>query len=270
VRNQPAASGGITIRDCTTLEEYRTCVALQRAVWGWQDEDLIPTRFFIVAHKIEGQVLGAFNASNELVGFCLAVPALRGEAVYLHSHMLAVLPEYRRAGIGQRLKLEQRRQALARWIRLVEWTFDPLEWKNALFNLNRLGAIARRYVPNQYGVSSSPLHRGLPTDRLIAEWHLDSPRVVACIAPSEAAPDRGRAGPATEAQQRITLPLDLLENPPQQGASIAELQASLRAQFQDAFARGLAATGFEAKGSSGSYLLSVWDAIQPPPRTRSS
>src|ERR1041385_6901912 len=95
--------------------------------------------------------------------------------------MLGVLPEFRRGGLGLRLKLEQRRQTLARGINLIEWTFDPLEWKNAIFNLDRLGAIARRYVPNQYGISSSPLHRGLPTDRLVAEWWLDSPRVLACI-----------------------------------------------------------------------------------------
>src|ERR1043166_8296748 len=162
------ASAAITIRDCATLDEFRQCVALQRTVWGWEDEDLIPTRFFAVARKIEGQVIGAFDASDRLVGFCLALPALHDSSIYLHSHMLAVLPEYRRSGLGRRMKLEQRRQALARGIKLIEWTFDPLEWKNAVFNLNRLGAIARRYVPNQYGVSSRPLPRGLPPDRPVA------------------------------------------------------------------------------------------------------
>jgi len=143
-----------------------------------------------------------------------------------------------------------RRQALERGIRLIEWTFDPLEWKNAVFNFNRLGAIARRYVPNQYGVSSSPLHRGLPTDRLIAEWWLDSPRVVSCL--------EGKSDTSTEAGQRIALPLDVLEHPAERASSIADLQASLRAQFQQAFAKGLAAVAFEPQKDSGSYLLTDW------------
>src|ERR1700689_114357 len=91
--------------------------------------------------------------------------------------MTAVLQNYRDRGIGRRLKLFQREDALQRGIHLVEWTFDPLEVKNAYLNFMRLGAIARRYLPNCYGVTTSPLHGGMPTDRLIAEWWLDSPRV---------------------------------------------------------------------------------------------
>jgi predicted GNAT superfamily acetyltransferase len=241
----------ITVRNCASIEEFRVCVALQREVWGWDDEDLIPARFFVVAHKIEGQVIGAFDPSGRMVGFCLGVPALKGSEVYIHSHMLAVLPEYRRAGLGRRLKLEQRRQALERGIRLVEWTFDPLEWRNAIFNLNRLGAIARRYVENQYGISSSPLHRGLPTDRLIAEWHLDSPRVVARLdgdAPT-AASDQSAA------EQRIALPLDVMEHSTESRPSAAEIQTNLRPQFQQFFAQGLSAIAFEVISNSGYYLL---------------
>src|SRR6202012_2433270 len=101
---------------------------------------------------------------------------------YLHSHMLAVLPEYRNAGLGRRLKLAQRDDALSRGFDLMEWTFDPLEIKNAYFNLERLGAIARRYNVNQYGITSSPLQGGLPTDRLVAEWWLKSKRVEQLLA----------------------------------------------------------------------------------------
>jgi predicted GNAT superfamily acetyltransferase len=224
-------------------------VALQKTVWDWNDEDLIPTRFFVVARKIEGQVIGAFEPAGGMVGFCLAVPALHGLIVYLHSHMLAVLPEYRRAGVGRRLKLEQRREALARGIRLIEWTFDPLEWKNAAFNLNRLGAIARRYVPNQYGISSSPLHRHLPTDRLIAEWRLDSPGVVMRA--------EGREPTPLPAQDRVTFPLDVLEGVAASD-SVSEIQSELCRRFQDAFAHGLAATGFQISDNFGTYLLSPW------------
>ncbi len=223
---------------------------MQREVWGFEDEDLIPTRFFVVAHKIEGQVLGAFEPSGRLVGFSLAVPALRGAMVYLHSHMLAVLPEYRERGLGGRMKWEQRRKALARGIRLIEWTFDPLELKNAHFNLERLGAIARRYVPNQYGLSSSPLHRGLPTDRLVAEWWLDSPRVVARA--------HDRPPPQKEVRRRIAVPLELTSKIESSAKSLADLQGEVRRQFQEAFRDGLAAAGFEISETTGAYLLSDW------------
>jgi len=263
------ANEAITIRHCTALEEYRQCVALQKSVWGWDDEDLIPTRFFAVAHKIEGQVIGAFDSlgersldrsgqpSEKMVGFCLAVPGFRGtlyeKGRYLHSHMLAVLPEYRRKGVGRRLKLEQRREALERGIRLIEWTFDPLEWKNAAFNLNRLGAIARRYVVNQYGVSSSPLHRGLPTDRLIAEWWLDSPRVVSRV--GACVDQQNEAAPA--AQERVSFPLDVLERGDSQDHSVVEIQRELRGQLQQAFAKNLTAVGFATTQSTGAYLLAA-------------
>ncbi len=242
-----ANDDGIVIRDCASLEELRECVAVQRAVWGFADADLIPTRFFVVARKIEGQVIGAFAPSGKLVGFCLAVPALRGQSVYLHSHMLAVLPEFRGRGLGRRLKLEQRRDALARGIRWIEWTFDPLEGRNAYLNLELLGAIARRYIPNHYGVSSSPLHRGLPTDRLIAEWRLDSPRAVAC---AEDLPK-----PPQEIRQRIAIPLDFGEEKSRDNSALAYVQLEIRGQFQEAFRSGLAALGFELQSGRGNYLL---------------
>lgn len=249
----------IVLRDCISLDDFQQCVIVQRRVWGFADEDLIPVRFFVVARKIEGQVLGAFEASGRLVGFCLAVPALHGSTTYLHSHMLAVLPEHRKSGIGRRLKLEQRRDALDRGIKLIEWTFDPLEWKNALLNLNRLGAIARRYVPNQYGFSSSPLHRGLPTDRLIVEWWLDSPRVIERLGErlqaSNESPVLAAPSPSRVVQEKIELPLDILEHPEENHARIAEVQRELRSRFEKAFAIRLAALGFEAADATGTYLL---------------
>ena len=237
----------ISLWHCHSLDEFEQCVGVQKSVWGFADADLIPLRFFVVAAKIEGQVIGAFDATGKMAGFCLAVPALHGAAVYLHSHMLAVLPAFRRSGLGRRLKLEQRRDALERGIRLIEWTFDPLEWRNASFNLNRLGAIARRYVPNQYGTSSSPLHRDLPTDRLVAEWWLDSPRVENLA--------RGSAVAPPVVQQKVAVPLDVLEGSKQKGLSVAAVQARLRDEFQQAFANGLAAVGFEGQQETGSYLL---------------
>ena len=131
--------------------------------------------------KLAGRFSGAFDR-GKMVAFCLCIPGLKpGGKQYFHSHMLGVLPPYRNTGLGRRMKLAQRQYALACGIDLIEWTFDPLELKNAFFNIERLGAIARRYVHNQYGRTSSHLHGGLPTDRLIAEWWIASPRVDAIV-----------------------------------------------------------------------------------------
>src|SRR3982751_2257841 len=166
----------IVIRFCHDLEEMRACVALQKEVWNFSDADLIPLRMFVVAEKIGGQIIAAFD-SREVVGFGLSIPGYRDGRSYLHSHMLAVRQYYRNGGLGRRIKLFQRDDALARGFDLIEWTFDPLEIKNAYLNIEKLGAISRRYNINQYGITSSPLQGGLPTDRLVAEWWLKSKRV---------------------------------------------------------------------------------------------
>jgi predicted GNAT superfamily acetyltransferase len=180
-----AATQEIIIRKCDVLEEMQACFALQKEVWGFADADLIPVRMFVVAGKIGGQVIGAFagqGGANELLGFALALPGTRNGHGYLHSQMLAVREPYRNGGLGRRIKLYQREDALARGFELMEWTFDPLEIKNAYLNIEKLGAIARRYNVNQYGITSSPLQGGLPTDRLVAEWWMKSKRVVAVLA----------------------------------------------------------------------------------------
>jgi predicted GNAT superfamily acetyltransferase len=140
----------------------------------------MPLRMFVVADKVGGQVMGAFDG-NDMVGFAFSVPGTRPGRVYLHSDMLAVRKDHRNSGLGRRLKLMQREDALARGIELIEWTFDPLEIRKAHLNIETLGAIARRYSINQYDFTSSPLHGGLPSDRLIAEWWLKSKRVLTLL-----------------------------------------------------------------------------------------
>ena len=226
---------------------------MQRQIWGFEDVDLIPLRLFVVASKIGGQVFGAFDGA-QLIGFCMAIPGLKpGGKTYLHSHMLGVLPEYRNAGVGRILKLAQRDDALARGIDLIEWTFDPLEIKNAFFNMERLGAIVRRYVPNQYGTTSSPLHGGLPTDRCIAEWWIASPRVKAILAGQ-----RFRSAILWRRASRFrrTSPPFAPTIPP------AREKSSRRAceQFRAAFDRGLAVIGFEKSEQAGTYLLGKWES----------
>jgi len=168
----------VAIRNCHELADFHNCVALQREIWGEEPLEVEPATMFVVAAHTGGQVIGAF-AGETLVGFVLAVAGVRDGQPYLHSHMAGVREDYRDQGLGRKLKLFQRAEALGRGITLIEWTFDPLEVRNAHFNLNRLGAFCRKYMPNLYGVTTSPLHRGLRTDRLLAEWHLEEPGVIA-------------------------------------------------------------------------------------------
>lgn len=242
----------IEIRPLTALEEFDRCVTLQLEVWGYSDGDLIPRRVFLVAQRIGGQVLGAFDGKT-IIGFAMGLPGYRNGHSYLHSHMLAVLPEYRNAGLGRRLKLAQRDDAIARGLDLMEWTYDPLEIKNAHLNIARLGAISRRYKPDFYGPSSSPLQGGLPTDRLYAEWWLNSPRVTGVLG--------GEAQPI-EVLERITVPHAIYQwkQDPQQRSLAQQLQASNRDALQMAFDRGLSVLGYDrdAEGN-GTFLLGRWD-----------
>ena len=248
-----AISGDIAIRACTTTGDFKACVQLQKQVWNFADIDLIPVRLFVVADKIGGQVIGAFEGSK-LVGFVMAIPGSRSGHPYLHSHMLAVSESHRNLGLGRRLKLAQRDDALARGFELIEWTFDPLEIKNAFLNIERLGAIARRYTINQYGVSSSPLQGGLPTDRLVAEWWLKSKRVNALLS--------GEALPRCKPQLTIEVPAEISNwkaSETDRGRA-KELQTQNRELFLQAFGNGSAVLGYErdAQGN-GKFLLGEWD-----------
>jgi predicted GNAT superfamily acetyltransferase len=237
----------IEIRQLGQLEEFAAVVRLQREIWGYDDVELLPQRLFVVADKIGGQVLGAF-AEGKMVAFCLGIPGLKaGGKYYIHSHMLGVLPEFRNTGVGRRLKMEQRDWALNNGVDLIEWTFDPLQLKNAFFNIERLGVIVRRYVHNQYGTSSSVLHGGLPTDRLVPEWWIGSPRVEAIT--------KGQSFNRPPAEARIVLPSNINALIGSDPARARQIQEDVGKQFDTHFRAGLAVTGFEKTDDSGTYLL---------------
>jgi len=239
----------IEIRPLSALGELAEAFEIQRAVWGFSDAELLPLRFFVVTTNIGGQVFGAYH-NGHMVGFCHAVPGRQRDGrPFLHSHMLGVLPQFRDAGVGRRLKLRQRVDALAHGIELIEWTFDPLEIKNAYFNIERLGAIVRRYSENHYGATFSHLHGGLPTDRCIAEWWIASPRVEALLAGEK---------PVHHAHERIAVPIAIDSLRREDPARAREIQRANAARFQECFARGLAVTGFERTPSAGMYLLEPW------------
>ncbi len=239
---------GIIIRPCHGIEEFEACLRLERAVWKSSDLDVVPIPLFVVASETGGQVLGAVHGTD-LVGFSLAIAGWRDRKPFLHSHMTAVLDEHRDRGVGRRLKLYQREDALARGIALVEWTFDPLVTKNAYFNFMRLGAIARRYLPNVYGITTSPLHGSLPTDRLVAEWHLRSERVRRVLA--------GKPPSATLSKKtvRITIPSNLERIRSSMPASARQIQVQVRAEFLTWLGKGYVATGVQPREGAIDYIL---------------
>jgi predicted GNAT superfamily acetyltransferase len=262
----------ILIRECQGHEELEACVRLQEETWGYDASDIIPRKAFLVMQHVGGQVIGAFDSGipgaeaggdpRSLVGFAMSLPGVKaGEKntmrprAYLHSHMLAVKDGYRNRGLGAQLKLEQRREALVRGIKHMEWTFDPLEIKNAWLNIHKLGAIARQYRVNFYGVSSSRLQGGLPTDRLVAEWELESPRVVAALEVHPA---------AYQIEERILVPASIYEwkaSDKNRERALA-IQSENRWKFQQAFARGLGVVEF-SRDAEGNGVFELGPLSQP-------
>jgi predicted GNAT superfamily acetyltransferase len=227
----------MTIRPVIELSELQQCVELQRTVWGLEDIDVVPTRMFVTQNRIGGLVLGAFDG-GQLVGFLSSMPGCRDGVPYWYSQMLAVAPEYRNHGIGVDLKRAQRDHARQRGLHFIEWTFDPLESKNAYLNLVKLGAIARRYYVNLYGATASELQEGLESDRLVAEWWIDRPRV-------------DLEGDI----RRVKVPADIQTLKKQHLKSAQDIQLQVREQFTELFAADYFVAGFERGDEWGEYLL---------------
>ena len=257
----------IVIRGCQGQDELEACVQLQIETWGYDPTDVIPRKAFLVWQKVGGQVIGAFDselpntapegAPGSLIGFVLALPGIKsyagGPAPYLHSHMMAVRDGYRDRGLGRRLKLAQREDALDRGIHLIEWTFDPLEIKNSYLNFAKLGAITRRYKHDFYGNSSSPLHGGLPTDRIFAEWWLNSDRVCRVLAGES---------PVILPTEHVEVPAELADwkSSDEDRPKARAVQAANADALESAFARGLAVIGYErTPQGDGRFLLGQWD-----------
>jgi predicted GNAT superfamily acetyltransferase len=241
----------IEIRPLSTHPELVEAVRLQKQIWGFEEIELLPVRLFVVANKVGGQVFGAFDGSR-MVAFLVAIPGIKaGGKAYLHSHMMGVLPQYRDRHIGRMLKLRQREEALARGIEIVEWTFDPLELKNAFFNIERLGAVVRRYVLNQYGTTTSHLHGGLPTDRCVAEWHLSTVWAKSII--EGGAPER-------DIRFRIPVPGDISILRHSDPERARDIQKRVSDSFVEHLGNGFAVIGFERSDTEGIYLLGPWQS----------
>jgi predicted GNAT superfamily acetyltransferase len=243
----------IEIREVTTVEELAECVALQKEVFASPDLEISPVRHLIVTRQAGGWTLGAF-AGGKPVGFVLSVPMFRGAAERaFYSHMTAVRQGFQNYGIGARLKWAQRERALREGVNYIKWTYQPPQARNAFFNLERLGVTVKTYMPNFYGTDYSTSAEqnevvGLDSDRLFAEWQLDSPKVVA-LSRGENYAETGKVA------QTIEIPgnwNNLVAANPEK--AIAE-QARIKEEFQKAFAEGLICKGFERSETNPRYLL---------------
>ena len=262
------------IRPASARSDYEACVALQRQVWGLEDLEITPAIQLIATVHAGGLLLVAEEVGARIVGFAYAFPALGDVGAHLHSDMLAVLPEARGRGLGLRLKWAQREEARRGGISLLTWTFDPMQARNASLNLRHLGAIGTEFRPDFYGTTTSPLHHGLPTNRLLVRWELDSPRVRRRAAAGPPA-ERGASAPRINEvawregrpvsgaprldldapELRLEIPVDwndLCRAAPEEAAAF---QVHVAAAFQAYLGRGYVASGFVPSMTCPFYLL---------------
>src|SRR5687768_2194350 len=270
------------IRPLTTLDECRKVVALEKQVWRYTDaEDVVPAPVLIVTIKRGGVLLGAFDDEGEMTGFVYSIPGWKDGRPTQWSHMLGVAADARSAGLGRRLKLAQREATLAMGIDLIEWTYDPLQALNAHLNFTRLGIVVEEYEENIYGESSSPLHRGSPTDRFLAEWRLREPHVLRgshsvstplmrdasvmssrLVNPSKPGQwlEPGR-GELAHKSRRVLVEIPIGFNDLQAAAPALALESRMttRRIFQSYFARGYRAVDFflSREARRGHYLLAM-------------
>jgi predicted GNAT superfamily acetyltransferase len=260
----------VHIRDLHSLDDYRAVVALEQEIWGYTDPgDIITVPVFIITVKRGGILVGAFDDTSRMVGFAFSLVGMKDRQPTQWSHMMGVVPEHRRSGLGRALKLAQRERALAAGFDLMEWTFDPLQALNAHLNFYKLGVVCEEYARNVYGESTSALHRGTPTDRFVVEWHLREPHVERRISRDENAigvrAAEAAAAPAANTTTTAgnwvrTLPGDLAIDSPrlwveipaaftemqQEAPDLAlEWRQHTREIFETYFSRGYRAVDFE-------------------------
>ncbi len=276
----------IRVGMCETVADFHACEDVQFAVWGGSEREIVPYDILRAIAHASGTVAGAWDGAR-MVGMALSFVAWGKNGAYHHSHLLGVLPEYRRWGVGGRLKLAQRDFVLAQGLDLMTWTFDPLESANAHLNFAKLGVVSRTYLPDFYGAMPEALNTGLPSDRLLVEWRLDTPHVLGRLATAESsatfgplvsaesldAPYSLRMGddggpewphaPAVaaegEARLRIEIPANIQAIKAADPARARAWRTATRAAFTDALARGYLIADYRAprfhRPECGCYLL---------------
>jgi len=233
------------VREAATLEDLDEVCRIQREVWDLEDLEIVGRIQLKAVQHAGGSVLIAETEDGAIAGFAYALPARADGECFWHSDMLAVRPRFRSSGLGQALKWAQREAALARGVDRITWTFDPMQAGNAHLNLQLLGATAKTYLENFYGVTTSALHHGLPTDRLLACWDLTSSRVLAR--------SKGESAGLVDEAERIPIPLSWNERVKADPDQARGEQRSVGAALRSALARGLVLSGFDK--AAGAYVL---------------
>jgi predicted GNAT superfamily acetyltransferase len=276
----------VQIRDLHGLDDYRAVVALEQEIWGYTDiADIVTVPVFIITVKRGGILVGAFDQTDRMVGFAFSIVGMKDGRPTQWSHMMGVVPEHRRSGLGRKLKLAQRDRAIAAGFDLMEWTFDPLQALNAHLNFFKLGVVCDEYVRNLYGESTSALHRGTPTDRFVVQWRLREPHVQRRIERTDGfvvrdtdatdAPrvnDTFESGPwrrtapgdlAIDARRLwVEVPMSFTEMQQEAPELALEWRHHTREMFETYFGRGYRAVDFELQRESGRgrYLLARVEA----------
>ncbi len=250
----------IQIRECVTLTEFDQCVRLQREVFGLQDLEVSPQRHLIVSRQAGGWTLGAFapwsnQAGERLVGFVHHLAAVDGDEIFGYSHMMAVDREYQNQGLGARLKWSQRERSLQDGRSRIRWTWDPMQARNAHFNLNRLGVTVSSYAENFYGtdyvtgpIAGTGEMPGIDSDRIFADWRINSARV-------QTLAKRESAAIMESPAQTIAIPAEWSRLVVSDPLAAQREQLRVRGEFQSAFQSGLVVAGFERSSDAPRYLL---------------
>jgi predicted GNAT superfamily acetyltransferase len=267
----------VVIRDLEAIEDFRKVEPVEREVWGLIDRDVAPMTMLIACKEAGSILVGAFDGS-ELVGFAFGFPSIEHGGLAIHSHMLAVLPHYRDLDLGYKLKLAQRDRALAKGIRTMSWTFDPLQSRNAHFNFAKLGVLSDSYKVDFYGTDSSSVLHQNGTDRLWLTWPMDSPRVrkrlsaedhgVRLLPPDAvpvvmaelgARPCHGSLATALAAKKVfIAIPNDIVSLERRDSAVAWEWRMATRWAFSELLKAGFVVTDYYRASSgqgTGAYLL---------------
>jgi predicted GNAT superfamily acetyltransferase len=238
----------IVIRECLSTDDFRQCIELERAVWKDDDLGIMPVRIYMISKACNAPTIGAFEPSGRLVGFVHTMIALMDKHVIYHSHLAAVREDLRHNDIGYKMKLAQRQHALAAGVPLIIWTFDPLQSRNAHLNVNKLGAVIRRYEVNYYTEGlSSVFDSDVPNDRVFAEWWVSSPHVESVVAGNR---------PRVEAPAESVLIAEDINSV--RARSVEEhlkWRLRVREEFQRRLASGLIVRGFQRDSGTSRYLL---------------
>ena len=242
------SDSSVTIRECISVEDFQQCLDLERAVWKDDDIGIMPIRLYMISKACNAPTIGAFDLSGRLVGFVHTMIALMNGRVVYHSHLAAVLEDLRHKDIGFRMKLAQRQHAINAGVPLIMWTFDPLQSRNAHLNINKLGAVIRRYENNYYSEGlSSVFDTGVPSDRVFAEWWVSSPHVQSVLAGNK---------PSVEGQVKtVLIPEDINKVRSSSVDEHRKWRLRVREEFKNALGNGLIVRGFERADGTSRYLL---------------